>query len=871
MTRNIVVGLVIILLVNALVYHFVISKGVTDEYQNGLAQRRIALIKDFETMLRQDRQAMLGVIAAIQADGGYQAALNQSNRQQLVNQGVALLAKLKAVNQISHFYFHDVTGRNLIRFHNLNQYGDAIPRYTLQQTMTTGQPVSGIEVGSHELLTHRVVAPFTDADGAITAYVELGKELGSILQWLQQHHNSHVFLLLETDLLQHKQNTAGDELLPDHDNDILPGYSIFGDSLDILRERPGMVKNLLQDPQVDCEFPLGDRHCHGYQLPLTIFGEMAGEPIDARVFVVADVTDLHSFMLADKRRLGYLVLAASLLVFVVIIYFYRNFMKTHTAVLEQSAKTSAQLNLAEIQQQTIINSLADALIMIDAQQLIRLFNPAAETMFGYSREEAIGQPITLLMNRDDADHHADYVRARAVGKGPTILGKGRILRGRRKDGSSFPIHAIVTELVADLSRNQADQDEKFYIGILRDLTESQRQEQLLLQSQKMEALGQLTGGIAHDFNNIVGIVSGNLELLRMKLEDDEGLTKRIDKALDTLHRASNLTQRLLQFSNRRLVAGEPIEVNEFIENLFPLLQEALVSGVSLSLNLTDHSGIIHANTSEFENSLLNLVINARDAMPQGGEIIISTRVVTAIEDLVPENADKPYVAITVADNGSGIPEDIREKILEPFYTTKEAGKGTGLGLSMIYGFVKRFQGFLKIDSEVGQGTQITLYLPQWQDSRQPALMDDSPQHRDLPKGSERILVVDDEKELASTTAEQLSALGYTVYMADAPYKALNFLDKHGEVDLLLSDVVMPGSANGFQLAAKVQQRFPNIKLLLMSGFTDGPPVGEEIPTELKQQLSNSLLSKPFTRLQLATAVRSVLDEVTSGEEGKGQL
>ncbi len=503
----------------------------------------------------------------------------------------------------------------------------------------------------------------------------------------------------------------------------------------------------------------------------------------------------------------------------------------------------------EQQLQAIFDNNTEALIVANEHGAVTAFNRTAEKMFGYAPEEIIGNNVSMLMPAPYRNEHDSYMGNYLRTGVSKIIGVGREVVALHKNGTEFPIRLGVSEV--------QDDSERLFLGSITDLTEIKSLEMQLRRSQKIEAIGELTGGIAHDFNNLLGIIIGNLDLLKRKLGNDDTLAKRVEKAQSAALRGSDLTRRLLNFSRQSVEASSPIRINPIIEGLKDLVGKSLTSRVSLELNLADDLWLTEVDPSAFEDVLINLAINARDAMPDGGRLIIETR--NMVFDEPPTIRAEgmrvgEYVEIAITDNGSGIPADIREKIFDPFFTTKDKGKGTGLGLAMVYSFMKRSRGSVTVYSEEGVGTIFKLYLPRSTDQAG-RRTDKRPALESMPHGTETVLVVDDEAELLDIAERVLQGLGYRTYRAGNAEAALALLDSDIEIDLLFTDVMMPGAKNGFALAKEATLRRPDLKVLLASGFT-----GRMILSEMDSKWTETFLGKPYRIVELAHRIRKVLDE-----------
>jgi len=392
----------------------------------------------------------------------------------------------------------------------------------------------------------------------------------------------------------------------------------------------------------------------------------------------------------------------------------------------------------------------------------------------------------------------------------------------------------------------------------RDITEHKHalearrvmQEQLH-QSQKMESVGQLTGGIAHDFNNLLTVVSANLELIG-RTEDNDKVSRLVGAARRAIDRGAKLTGQLLAFSRRQKLNPKLVDANNLICDFKGLMRQAVGAECEIRVKTDEQLWLCYVDQPLLETALLNLALNGRDAMPDGGMLEIETQNIVLDAGAVDDCPPGPYVRLSVTDNGCGIPPENLGRIFEPFFTTKEVGKGTGLGLSMVYGFVRKSGGYVDVESIVGTGTTVALYLPQaTQDSdngEETATCSES-----IPRGSERILVVEDNEELLEATLELLTTLGYRVFCARNGVEALQMLKMGEGCDLLFSDVLMPSGMNGVDLAREVQQLGRSIKVLLTSGYAEG------VLARLRTEDEFPVIDKPFQLAELAQRLRSILD------------
>ena len=495
--------------------------------------------------------------------------------------------------------------------------------------------------------------------------------------------------------------------------------------------------------------------------------------------------------------------------------------------------------------QAIFNQLPDAVLIVDPANKITLCNPAVGRVFGYAPEELIGQ-TTAALYKDASE--LERVRNIKEGLQKQSAPQPLTIHFRRKSGEVFPAETVISVL-----RDQKDHPIGF-LSLNRDISHQVEQDEALRKSQRMEAIGQLTGGIAHDFNNLLTIITGNHELLDMELEDAE--------QRDLLARANNaalmgarLTNRLLTFARRRRLDPVVLDLNEQVLTMAELLRRTLGETIVLGTLLAPGLWHVRADPSEIENAVLNLAINARDAMPGGGKLVIETRnVVLDDTDVATEVGVQPgdYVRLSISDTGMGMSREVLARVFEPFFTTKEPGKGTGLGLSVIYGFVKQSGGHVTAYSEVGKGTTVNLYLPRVEADAERQTGGKKPTSA-APEIGETILLVEDNADVRAVTARRLNNLGYRVIEASNAAQAIEALRSGKRIDLVFSDVVMPGGMSGFELAQWMGSNAPSIRVLLTSGFAeDVARAGEAPAAELE------ILRKPYSRTELARALRKAI-------------
>ncbi len=494
---------------------------------------------------------------------------------------------------------------------------------------------------------------------------------------------------------------------------------------------------------------------------------------------------------------------------------------------------------------TLVQSSPVPIVTLDRAGRVERWNPAAARLSGYGEEQALGRPPPPI----PADEEAAFLaRLAPVFAGSTVSDMELAwirADGARRDGlaSWAPLRDGAGAL-------------RGAVGIIIDVTERISMQRQLMQSQKMEAVGQLTGGLAHDFNNLLGVVIGNLDLLADHLREDRDAAALVEAALNASLRGAELNRRLLAFARRQPLASKVVEPAVVVQDLSRLLQRTLGEHIEIRMQCADALWPVLVDPAQLESALLNLAVNARDAMPDGGVLSICVSNEHLEEDYCRQNADvRPgeYVCIAVSDTGVGMPADVVARAFEPFFTTKPAGQGTGLGLSMIYGFVKQSSGHIKIYSEPGHGTTIKLYLGRGSGGEATGRPDVAVATAGA-RGSETVLVVEDNAGLRAVVVAQLHDLGYRTLEADSAHAALDLLSNGTRADLLLTDIIMPGGMDGVALARRVEELHPGIKALFTSGFT-----GAAAEAATANRLAGRLLSKPYRKADLARMVRDCLD------------
>ena len=489
-----------------------------------------------------------------------------------------------------------------------------------------------------------------------------------------------------------------------------------------------------------------------------------------------------------------------------------------------------------------------ALYMLSPEGVVTNWNSGAERIKGYSQDEIVGNHFSHFYTEED---RAAGVPVQALS---TAAGTGRFEAEGwrvRKDGSRFWAHVIIDAIRDDEGKLVG------FAKITRDLTEKKKAAEALeaanvalFQAQKMESIGQLTGGVAHDFNNLLSVLSSGLEVLSLQRKDGDRNAADV-RTLESMRRAidrgARLTQQLLAFARQQPLQAETRNLNRIIDGFETVLRRAVNPNIEFVIDLDRkaHSAVI--DSARFESALLNLVVNARDAMPEGGHLTITSANVTFGEDgAVRQSTALPpgdYVKITVVDTGTGMRPDVVARAFEPFFTTKEVGKGTGLGLSQVYGFIRQSGGDVVIASRPGEGTAISIYLP--------AVVENAPENDGAH--TERVLIVEDEPDLMDVAASLFTSMGYDVVTAASGYEAIEVMERR-DVDILFTDVVMPNGMNGIELASYTREHYPATKIMLASGYPL-PALKQKHGTDLSEF---AFVNKPYRLSDLARTLRSTM-------------
>jgi PAS domain S-box-containing protein len=504
-------------------------------------------------------------------------------------------------------------------------------------------------------------------------------------------------------------------------------------------------------------------------------------------------------------------------------------------------RTEDELRQANETLRAVIETSPLAIITMDLEGNVKSWNRAAERIFGWMEDEVTGKPLPIVPEEDEPFFRGNVERLK---RGQTIAGVER--QRRRRDGSGVDV-ALWNAPQKDCAGNVIGA-----ISVIADITDRRKLEEQFRQAQKMEAVGRLAGGVAHDFNNLLTVITGYTQMILDGLEEQNSLRSYVEEIVHASDSAAALTNQLLAFSRRQIVKPQVLDLNTLVEGMDNLLHRLIGEDVELVTKLGQGLPRVRVDAGQFQQVMMNLAVNARDAMPEGGMMTIATAA-ASLDQPGPEGlAAGNYVLLSVSDNGRGMSEETRSRIFEPFFTTKGRGKGTGLGLSTVYGIVKQAGGEVTADSEIGGGTTFRIYLPAIDRAAAASVTPGTAAERKT--GTETVLVVEDERGLRKLVREVLQQSGYTVLQAADFGEALNVSERHpGSIHLCLTDMVLPG-ISGKELAARMQRLRPRMRVLFMSGHTD-----HAVLEHGAREPGTHFLQKPFTPEVLLAKVRDVLD------------
>ncbi len=596
-----------------------------------------------------------------------------------------------------------------------------------------------------------------------------------------------------------------------------------------------------------------------YRSPLLLLSLIAASIFfaEALVMVAIFMFELHPF--------AELLLDSTLLVLMLSPALYFFLFRPLLLHINERRQAERALEESETLYRMVHTTAFDAIIIADARGRIIQCNPSAEKIFGYGPGEMLGMDLVELMPESyRARHRAGFERFLSTGRS-SIHGKVLEFEGLRKNGEVFSIEIVISSFAID--------GEMRFTGTIRDITarkkaeeEKEKMQAQLHQAQKMKAIGTLAGGVAHDFNNLLTALRGNAEMALENMDNRELVKKNLKEIVLTVVHAAELTQQLLLLSRRHPARLVPLNMNIKIQELLKLLDRLIGEDIAVSTDLEEDIWTVRADEGSIAHVVMNLVLNARDAMPEGGSLVIRTRNVVLDErgaKLSPEAPPGRYVALVIEDTGVGISKEDLPRIFEPFFTTKESGKGTGLGLSIVYSTVRQHGGWINVRSTPGRGSTFEVYLPAYEEEATEEVESEVPVE-ELRGSGQRILLVEDERGVREFAAEALRRYGYAVLSASCAEEALDIFKKEGGgFSLLLSDVVLP-DRNGLWLANEILSIRPEVPVLLTSGYADKKVKWSDI-----REKGFQFLQKPFSLVQLLKAVKEAVKERSDTPDKEG--
>jgi PAS domain S-box-containing protein len=837
---------------------------------------RFSVERFFHNKLTSDADLMSALLRTLARDQQLMAAFRTGDRAALQALAEPIFRDLQRRHYITDMYFISPARVALLRLHGPAQFGDTIARVTLQQAVLTGRPSHGLELGrSSGRFALRVVQPWRDESNRLIGYVELAEDIEHFAQQLKSVLGVEVVVAIRKQLLVREQWEAGLSGLgrtPDwsqHPFEVLiehtlpvpaPLHEHFRRPLD---QRPDYL---------DVRVP-GARY-FGAALPL----------LDAASRTVGEIVFLRdrTALVADTQRM--FLFSASLAVVVALIcalLLYDRARRYYIAPLLELravAERAGQGELSQIamvhradelgdltrsinrmihdlraaqaeQTRLVLDAALDAVVTFDPGGRIIDWNRQAEALFGWPRPHAIGRNVLDLVGagstRAVLDLALDQYRDAGTSSNFNRLLEGDVLS---PEGRHVPVEMAVTPVRGASGL--------MFSAFFRDVSDRRRLQEELQVAHRLDAIGKLAGGIAHDFNNLITAIVGYLSSVESALEPG---TQPYEDALEirrAADRATALVQQLLAFARKRVVQPRSLNGNELIVNAQRMLRRLVGENIQLDTHLDRALWPMLADPVQLEQVLINLTVNARDALPNGGTIAIQTANVVISGALAVDGALPPghYATLAVSDNGVGMDADTLAHIFEPFFTTKPAGKGTGLGLPTCYGIIKQAGGFIRVTSEVGRGTTVRIYMPR---AAPAAVPDAKPTSAPAePRVAETILLAEDEYQVRRLLERALQQQGYSIITAINGQEALRLSRVHdGPIHLLLTDVVMP-EMSGREAAAAIRRERPDIRVVFMSGYSE-----ELVRLQAELTETAAFIAKPFTPDELRRVVRDVLDAI----------
>ncbi|MFO8127351.1 ATP-binding protein [Yoonia sp.] len=494
----------------------------------------------------------------------------------------------------------------------------------------------------------------------------------------------------------------------------------------------------------------------------------------------------------------------------------------------------------------MLDAMPDAVLFSDKAGIITRTNAAVDKLFGYDSAELIGSSVNMLMPQALSSRHDRFIENYLKTGSGRIIGRGRAVEGVRRNGDAFPLHVSLGHITHD--------GEDHFVAIMHDFSARVAAEAALSRTARLDAIGQMTAGIGHNFNNILTVVIGNLELLEAQLSNPAQHAMLAD-AREAATIGMDLTAGLGAFGRKSNARCDVIDINAACSAALELIKHTFDPQYVILMELTDNLPAALADSTHLQSALINIALNARDAMPDGGTLITRSEVVTVDDHYIAQELDieeGTYVRISVTDTGCGMGPDTQQHVFEPFFTTKPVGQGTGLGLATVYGFVRQCGGHVTIYSEIGHGTTVALYFPAIDEIPTEKPLHNKRESREAA-GQRTILIVEDNPRVRSVTSDRLRDLGYDVRVAGQGDHAARMLRENADVHAVFTDLVMPGELDGLALARLIEATYPHIRILLTSGYA------EDILSREIDDIPHQILRKPYRQSELAEALLELFD------------
>jgi PAS domain S-box-containing protein len=528
----------------------------------------------------------------------------------------------------------------------------------------------------------------------------------------------------------------------------------------------------------------------------------------------------------------------------------REQLKIGAALKSEKALIDERLQAETGQRLLILDSISEAVVGLDSDGNITFANASALDLLGLAEEKLLGQRLFTIMSDSSPQQHRDTDAEIAISScfkdGQTVPSLECTLFG--KNNIAIPVRMACTPII---------QNEAVLGAVISfiNISDQKEMQAMLMQSQKMEAVGRLTGGVAHDFNNLLTVILGNLQFLKKRLADDEGLQKILNRLIDTAKRGGDLNNRLLSFSSEQNLKTELVMVDDLLSDMQDFLSRVLTENIELEIQIPEQDIAVLTDRTQLQNAILNICVNARDAMPQGGTLKVESDLKRLDKSLVSgeeEHGEADYAVISITDNGVGIAAEIQKKIFEPFFTTKEKGQGTGLGLATVYGFIRQSGGNITVQSREGEWTRFNIYLPTADTVSRRKAMEQSSQDQDLQfEGT--AMIVEDDPVVREVAIETLRSYGFDIVTAGNGQEGLEKFSEHPEIKLVFSDVVMPGRINGIEMAESIEQVRPGTPIILVTGYTD-----KAMKNRILEAANVVVLSKPYDTETLPGVIHKLL-------------